>query len=92
MKYTGLGVEVHVLELIWYPNLHRNFIRYDVLPLALYVYVGFESFKQCFVCSFQDSNMISLGSFIVAAALEHWNIHRRIALKMLLLVGAEPKW
>ena len=36
--------------------------------------------------------MISLGSFIVAAALEHWNIHRRIALKMLLLVGTEPKW
>ena len=35
--------------------------------------------------------MLLVGSFIVAAAVERWNIHRRIALRIMLLFGTEPR-
>jgi len=37
-------------------------------------------------------NMILIGVLICAAAIEKWNLHKRLALKILTLVGSEPRW
>ncbi|XP_077868541.1 solute carrier family 13 member 2-like [Saccoglossus kowalevskii] len=41
---------------------------------------------------FKDTSALLLGGIMMAIAIEHWNLHRRIALSVLMISGTKQRW
>ncbi len=61
-----------------------------LLPVVLFPTLGVMSGKDVAETYFNDVIFLFTGGFLVALALQKWNLHQRIALKILLLVGSSP--
>jgi solute carrier family 13 (sodium-dependent dicarboxylate transporter), member 2/3/5 len=62
-----------------------------LIPVAIFPLLGIMTGKA--VASTYINNIIFLfiGGFIMALAIQRWNLHRRIALKIIMLIGASPR-
>uniref|UniRef100_A0A8C4LMU6 Solute carrier family 13 member 1 n=1 Tax=Equus asinus asinus TaxID=83772 RepID=A0A8C4LMU6_EQUAS len=49
---------------------------------------------ECGVASsyFKDFHLLLIGVICLATSIEKWNLHRRIALRMVMMVGVNPAW
>ncbi len=61
-----------------------------LLPVALFPLFGVVDGKTISAMYFNHLIFLFIGGFLMAFAMERWNLHRRIALRILILFGISP--
>lgn len=61
-----------------------------LIPVALFPLFGVVDGKTVSAMYFNHLIFLFIGGFIMAFAMERWNLHRRIALKILISFGISP--
>ncbi len=63
----------------------------SLLPLALFPLLGIQSADDTSKAFVEDVLFLYVGGMILALGIERWNLHRRIALNIISLVGVTPR-
>ncbi|XP_019398992.1 PREDICTED: solute carrier family 13 member 1 isoform X2 [Crocodylus porosus] len=63
-----------------------------LLPALMFPMFGIMASKQVASSYFKDFHLLLAGVICLSTSIEKWNLHRRIALKMVMLVGVNPAW
>lgn len=83
-------LSVAVLMAIWWISQALPIAVTSLLPVALFPLFGIMNGKEVSATYFNHVIFLFIGGFLVALAMEKWNLHKRIALKLLMLVGSKP--
>ncbi|CAL8123565.1 unnamed protein product [Orchesella dallaii] len=63
----------------------------SLFPLVLFPLFGIDDSANVSKSYMKESNTIFLGGAIVALAIEYCNLHRRVGLKLITLLGVSPR-
>uniref|UniRef100_A0A3Q1GR75 Solute carrier family 13 member 3 n=1 Tax=Acanthochromis polyacanthus TaxID=80966 RepID=A0A3Q1GR75_9TELE len=63
-----------------------------MLPVCLFPTLGILPSKKICPQYFLETNFLFLSGLVMASSIEEWGLHRRIALKVLTIVGVKPAW
>ncbi|MCD6179013.1 MAG: SLC13/DASS family transporter [Bacteroidales bacterium] len=61
-----------------------------IIPVAAFPLLGIMNGKDVSSTYFNHIIFLFIGGFLMALAMEKWELHKRIALKILLLIGGGP--
>ncbi|MCB9285297.1 MAG: SLC13/DASS family transporter [Lewinellaceae bacterium] len=81
---------VAILMALWWMTEVVPLAVTSLLPLVLFPALGVMDGKTVSAAYFNHVIFLFIGGFLVALAIQKWNLHKRIALNILRLVGSSP--
>jgi sodium-dependent dicarboxylate transporter 2/3/5 len=81
---------IALLMAVWWITEAVPIAVTSLLPVALFPLFGVMNGKAVSSTYFNHVIFLFIGGFLVALAMEKWNLHKRIALKLLMMVGTKP--
>ncbi len=81
---------IALLMAIWWITEAIPLAVTALLPVALFPLFGVVDGKTISGMYFNHLIFLFIGGFLMAFAMERWNLHRRIALRILILFGISP--
>lgn len=86
----GRTLAIALLMAAWWITEAVPLAVTSLLPVALFPLFGIMDGKEVSAAYFNDVIFLFMGGFLVALAMQRWNLHRRIALHILNLTGNSP--
>lgn len=81
---------IALLMAIWWMTEAVPLAITSLIPVALFPLLGIMDGKAVSSTYFNHVIFLFIGGFIIALAMQKWNLHKRIALKILMLTGISP--
>ncbi|XP_052028402.1 solute carrier family 13 member 1 [Apodemus sylvaticus] len=63
-----------------------------LLPGLMFPMFGIMTSTHVASAYFKDFHLLLIGVICLATSIEKWNLHKRIALRMVMMVGVNPAW
>ena len=82
---------VVVLMALWWTTEAVPLAATAMLPLILFPILGILPMPQASAPYANDIVFLSMGGFLIAVAMERSGLHRRIALRIVSIVGTQPR-
>ncbi|BCZ16931.1 Sodium-dependent transporter NaDC-1 [Helicobacter sp. NHP19-003] len=82
---------IAVLMGVWWMSEAIELVATALLPLVLFTLCGVASFKDVGASYASPIIFLFMGGFVLAMAMQRWNLHTRIALNIIALVGTSPR-
>lgn len=82
---------VVVLMALWWTTEAVPLAATAMLPLILFPILGILPMSQASAPYANDIVFLSMGGFLIAVAMERSGLHRRIALRIVSIVGTQPR-
>jgi len=87
---TNNMLAVAILMAVWWITEVVPLAVTALLPVVLFPFLGIMDGKETSSTYYNYIIFLFIGGFIIALALQKWNLHKRIALKILMLTGTSP--
>jgi len=84
------ALAVAVLMATWWITEALPLAVTALLPVVLFPLLGVMDGKEVSSTYFNHIIFLFLGGFMVALTMEKWNLHKRIALKIMMNIGVSP--
>lgn len=86
---NAMGAVASLMAILWITEALPLAVT-SLFPVVLFPIFGIDSGDKTAESYINSTIFLYLGGFMIALAMERWNLHRRIALSIISVVGSKP--